>query len=282
MHATTEQLEEEGNELTVRVLVTFDFEEWEGQYRIYEADLTSQTKRIVDLLKEREVSATFFLDAETTLKYPRAAELLADPRFELALHSDYHFSVNNPRSAKFDFSLQSSEMQMSRMQGATSLIRDVIPTFSPKGFRAPGLRWNEDLYVSLRKLGFFYDSSQQDRFAFHPFLKQGVVVIPVNSGEWDSACYRTRPQYVITSWRDRFRKACQEAAQTGTSYFMLLVHPSVSGKHKYIGMLKDILNYMSWSKPEYRTCREFAAEYLARSTEVYPDRDNKLNDPHQH
>jgi len=246
----------------VRVLLTFDFEEWEGQYNTYEADLFSKTKRVVDLLKERGLSATFFLDAETSRKYPEAVQLLVNERFELALHSDYHFRIRNPSSHRLDFGAQSSETQLTRMEEAISMIRGVMPEFDPKGFRAPGLRWNEGLYVSLRKLGFQYDSSQQDRFTFHPFLKQGVVVIPVNSGEWDSACYKMSPRYVIFSWRDRFRRACQEAAEKETSYFMLLAHSSVSGKHKYIGMLRDILNYMSWSKPEYKTCTELASEYL--------------------
>jgi len=246
----------------VHVLLTFDFEEWEGRYRTYEADLYGKTRRVVELLEEREVPATFFLDAETVLKYPEAAGLIVEEGFELALHSDYHFGVNNSSLSTLDFSRQDSETQMARMKNAVAMIRQVIPSFNPRGFRAPGLRWNEDLYVSLRKLGFLYDSSQEDKFVFQPFLKNGVVVFPMNCGDYDSACYKIGVRYVVAAWMDNFNRAREAARKTGESYFLLLAHPSVSGKHKYIGMLKSIINHMNRSEKEYLTCTELAEHVL--------------------
>ncbi|MCJ7761473.1 polysaccharide deacetylase family protein [Candidatus Bathyarchaeota archaeon] len=248
----------------VDVLITFDFEEWEGRYSIYEADLYHKTQRVVNLLQELHVSATFFLDAHTTLLYPEAARLLADGGFELALHSDYHpgavrdtgnrkraQSVNIP-----DFR-QDSETQISRIQHAISMIREVVPDFRPLGFRAPDLKWNRSLYTSLSKLNFLYDSSQKV-YTFHPFQMNGIVVLPVNSGDYDSACYKMKPQYVLAVWKDRLSKACEAAARTGESCFVLLAHPSVSGKSKYIGLLKAILNHISWCSAQYLTCSELA------------------------
>jgi len=253
----------------MHVLLTFDFEEWEGKYDIYEADLHSKTKRVVDLLGERSVPATFFLDAETVLKYPEAAGLLVKGGFELALHSDYHFRVNNSSLPTLDFSRQDSEVQMARMKNAIAMIRQVISDFDPRGFRSPGLRWNEDLYVSLRKLGFLYDSSQEDRFVFQPFLKNGVVVFPMNCGDYDSACYKIGARYVLTTWMDNFNRMYKAATKTRGSYFLLLTHPSVSGKHKYVGMLKSIINYMSWNGAEYLTCTELAERVLGMRKETF-------------
>lgn len=243
-----------------RVLLTFDFEEWEGQNGACEADLYSKTRRLVNLLKERDLPATFFLDAETVLKYPDAARLLVDERFELALHSDRHFRTNIDSLRALDFASQSSQVQVSRMEEAIRMIRTVMPEFDPKGFRSPGLRWNEALYTSLRTLGFLYDSSQQSRFAFRPFYKNGVLVIPVNCGDYDSALYKVRAQFVVAVWKDNFRRACEAAAKNGGEYFMLLGHPSVCGRFKYLGIMKAILNHMSWSHPEYLTCRDFAVK----------------------
>jgi len=252
----------------VHVLLTFDFEEWEGRYRTYEADLYGKTRRVVELLKARGLTATFFLDAETVLKYPETVRLLVEGGFELALHSDYHFGVNNSSLPTLDFSRQDSETQMARMKNAIAMIRQVIPSFDPRGFRAPGLRWNRELYVSLHRLNFLYDSSQQDKFAFQPLRMNGVVLFPVNCGDYDSACYKIGARYVVASWMDNFNRAYEAARKTGESYFLLLAHPSVSGKHKYLGMLKSIINHMSWSEAEYLTCTELAEHVLGKRKET--------------
>ena len=252
----------------VHVLLTFDFEEWEGRYRTYEADLYGKTKRVLELLGEHGVPATFFLDAETVLKYPETARLLVKGSFELALHSDYHFGVNNSSLRTLDFSRQGSETQMARMKNAIAMIRQVISDFDPRGFRSPDLRWNEDLYVSLRKLGFLYDSSQEDKFVFQPFLKNGIVVFPMNCGDYDSACYKIGARYVVASWMDNFNRAYEAATKAGESYFLLLTHPSVSGKYKYIGMLKCIINHVSWSETEYLTCAKLAEHVLGTRREA--------------
>jgi len=245
----------------VYVLLTFDFEEWEGKYDIYEANLYGKTERVVDLLKFFDVPATFFLDAETTLKYPEAAELLFEESFELALHSDHHSGVNSSSLMKYDFSYQDSKTQVARMRNAISMIRRVIPNFDPKGFRAPGLRWNDDLYISLNRFNFLYDSSQEDKFVFWPFLKGDVVVIPMNCGDYDSSCYKIGVKYVTNNWRDNFRRVYCVAKEREKSYFLLLAHPSVSGKYKYIGMLRSMLNYINRSDAEYKTCVDLATEY---------------------
>jgi len=247
------------------VLLTFDFEEWEGRGRIYEAGLYTKTKRVVDLLKEYQLPATFFLDAETTVKYPDATGLLHDTGFELALHSDYHFGVGNSIPVELDFASQRSEQQMARMRKGIGMIRRVLPKFNPKGFRSPGLRWNEDLYVSLRQLGFKYDSSQQNKFAFQPFMKNGVVVLPVNCGDFDSACYKMGSRFVLDVWKDNFLRACKAASQERDAYYMLLAHPSVCGKYEYIGMLKAMLRHMAWRRPEYQTCGRMVAKYLVNN-----------------
>lgn len=243
------------------MLLTFDFEEWEGRGRIYEADLYSKTKRVIDLLIERGLPATFFLDGETTLKYPDAVQLLVDGGFELALHSDRHFGGINGSYAELDFGSQRFDQQMARIRNGVRMIRQAVPDFEPQGFRSPGLRWNEDLYVSLRELDFKYDSSQQDKFSFRPFQKNGVVVLPVNCGDYDSACYKTRAQLVVEVWKDNFLRASKAAGRHEYTYYMLLAHPSVCGKHRYIGMLKAILAFTAWRRPQYLTCSGFVAKY---------------------
>lgn len=254
----------------IYVLLTFDFEEWEGSYTIYQADLFTKTQRVVDLLLEYQVASTFFLDAYTCLKYPSAVRLIHEAGFELALHSDYHpgapvaFSENG--SAQLmqvpDFR-QDKETQVRRMQRAITMIQGVIPDFKPRGFRAPDLKWNEELYDALSKAGFTYDSSQK-RDSFHPFTKNGVTVIPVNCGDYDSACYKMPAQYVVYVWKENVERARREAARSGIAHFVILAHPSVSGKKRYLGMLKAILNHLTWMDVRFSTCGELDEAYRSQ------------------
>lgn len=251
----------------IDVLLTFDFEEWEGRYAFYEADLFTKTQRIVNLLLEYDVAATFFLDAYTCLKYPNAVRLVHDRGFELALHCDYHpgapavLSENGrPQLVRVPDFEQDAETQIRRMQRAIVMIRRVIPDFKPRGFRAPNLEWNEELYDALSKMGFSYDSSQKND-SFQPFMKNGVTVIPVNCGDYDSACYKMRPQYVITVWKGNIERARRAAAESGLAYFVILAHPSVSGKSRYLGMLKGILNHLTWMDVRFLTCGELDRAY---------------------
>jgi peptidoglycan/xylan/chitin deacetylase (PgdA/CDA1 family) len=256
----------------IHVLLTFDFEEWEGSYSIYEADLFTKTQRVVNLLLEHQVVATFFLDAYTCLKYPSAVSLIDEAGFELALHSDYHLGTPVTSSQNGSGQLmqvhdfrQDTETQMRRMQTAITMIRGIVPHFKPRGFRAPDLKWNEELYDTLKKVRFTYDSSQK-RDSFHPFTKNGVTVIPVNCGDYDSACYKMRPQYVVSVWKENLERARREANQSELAHFTILAHPSVSGKTRYLGMLKAILNHLTWMNVTFSTCQELDKAYRSQGS----------------
>jgi len=88
----------------------------------------------------------------------------------------------------------------------------------------------------------------------------------MNWGDYDSAAYVLRPMHVSNVWMDNFKRACQAARETGKAYYLLLAHRSVSRKHKYIGLLKGMLNYMSWADVEYLTCSELATRHIRRLT----------------
>lgn len=254
------------------MLLTFDFEEWEGSYNFYEADLLTKTERVISLLLDYDLPATFFLDAYTCLKYPESVELLTEGKCELALHSDYHPGVpvviqDNRKSQLMSFPdfRQDSATQILRIKRGISMIREIIPDFEPSGFRAPNLKWNEELYVSLSKLGFAYDSSQRTD-SFHPFMEQNVTVIPVNCGDFDSGCYQMRSQYVFFVWKNNLERALRIGSETGFSHFVILAHPSVSGKSRYIGMLKAILKYLMCLDVRVLTCRDFVRLHRSRLT----------------
>ncbi len=255
--------------MTVNVMLTFDFEEWGGTYNVYQADFVAKTKRVVDYLVEHNLPATFFLDAHSCIRYPDAVKLLVENNFELALHSDYHpgakIDHNKTNGEKIrkvkNFDEEPPEIQMKRLTNAIQMIRQVIPEFNPVGFRSPGLKWNRDLFDTIQKMGLKWDSSQKvERFA--PYQVNGITEIPMNSEDYDSACFKRRPQYVLQVWKSAFLKAFNFAdSRKKDACFTLLFHPSVCGTNKHIGMLKAIVNHLTWFDGiSYKTCGQMASE----------------------
>ncbi|MCS4542312.1 MAG: polysaccharide deacetylase family protein [Euryarchaeota archaeon] len=239
----------------IHLLLTFDVEEYE-----YFGDLNGKIERIMNILNG--FPATFFLDAETALRYPESIKLLSENGFELAVHSDFHFGYGTQQNPKILHFLHETQTQITRIQNAISMIREIIPNFDPKGFRAPNMLWNEALYISLKKLDFFYDSSQKE-FNFQPFLKNDIVVFPMNCGDFDSAAYKIGVRSVLLAWMRRFDCACRSAINTGESYFLLLMHPTCVGRAGYILMLKAMLNYITRKDTQikFQTCIEATNEY---------------------
>ncbi|MFQ6074650.1 MAG: hypothetical protein ACE5Z5_00750, partial [Candidatus Bathyarchaeia archaeon] len=134
---------------------------------------------------------------------------------------------------------------------------------------------NEDLYFSLNKLGFLYDSSQRARKrrdVFQPHLRGEVVVFPMNCGEQDDVLYKFGPQYVINAWCQWFNWACQATYETGESYFVLMSHPCVIGKAGYTATLKTMLKYLNsmsqYVDVKYQTGSEAATEYKQKIKKV--------------
>ncbi len=256
--------------MTINVMLTFDFEEWGASYDLMQADLYTKTKRVVDFLTENRIPATFFLDAHTCQRYPESFELLDNDQFELALHTDFHPGAAFSRKEILDLNIistdyyqQDSRTQIARMKNGIDMIRKIKPDFSPSGFRAPDLKWNNDLYKSLKTMGIKYDSSQK-KDVYSPYDYNGVPVLPMNSGDYDSACYKIRPHHVMLIWKNNLLKAKRFEDENGESYFLLIFHPSVVGKSKYFALLKSIVNYLSWFNVKYRTCIDYFNEKVLR------------------
>ena len=249
-------------------MLTFDFEEWAGTYNFYQANFYSKTKREVDFLLEHQIPATFFLDAHSCNRYPEAVDLLVENKFELALHSDFHpgatidpRKINGEKNGRVkNFDEETAENQRDRLQNAIQMIRENIPDFNPSGFRSPHLKWNMDLFETIKQLGIKWDSSQKAE-KFDTYQVNGITEIPMNSEDYDSACFKRRPQYILAVWKDRFNKANKLAeSRKRDTCFTLLFHPSVCGTRKHFGMLRAIYNHLTWFDVNYTTCGKLVSE----------------------
>jgi peptidoglycan/xylan/chitin deacetylase (PgdA/CDA1 family) len=128
------------------------FREWQGSRYDY---LTGPTRRVLDLLDEFGVKATFFVVADVTERYPGLVEAIADRGHEIACHGLHHACKINRKTRA---PLMEAEEFGARTREAREILEracgdDVI------GYRAPNALVGGWMLDALRETGFRYDSS---------------------------------------------------------------------------------------------------------------------------
>ncbi|MDI3541374.1 MAG: peptidoglycan-N-acetylglucosamine deacetylase [Candidatus Methanomethylophilaceae archaeon] len=127
------------------------FERWDGRYDY----LTDVTKRVLQILEQYGITATFFVVADVIEHYPGLVESIVDQGHEIACHGLHHSCVIDSRTKE---PLISPEI----FKGITMKAKRNLEMIYGKkiiGYRAPNAfiaGWMIDI---LEDLGFKYDSS---------------------------------------------------------------------------------------------------------------------------
>lgn len=145
------------------LLLSIDFEDWHQLMRRRigvsgweEAGpaLRRQTKRLLDMLDELEIRATFFVLGMAARSHPGLVERIAHQGHEIACHGDAHLPVSSQRPEEFAADLRSACSTIEQLTGRR-----------PVGYRAPAFsitRQTPWAYEVLAAEGFAYDASQHD------------------------------------------------------------------------------------------------------------------------
>ena len=218
--------------------------------------------RILGLLREFEVPASFFVPAVSALLHPgQIDDYLADGH-EIAVHGWIHErNTLLARADELDLTLRSIEA-LERLSGRR-----------PVGIRTPSWDFSPDTLSVIRELGFLYDSSlmaDDDPYELvEDLTPTGIVEIPV---EWirDDAPYfgmarytavrpHTPPSSVLEIWRAEFDRARQEGG-----LFQLTTHPSIIGHRSRIDVLRRLIEHIAASGGAwFATHEEIARHVLA-------------------
>lgn len=127
------------------------FEKWKGEYDF----LTEPTMRVLDLLDEFNVTATFFVVADTIEHYPGLIESVVERGHELACHGLHH-------DCKIDPATKKQLMSSTEFEQRTVLAKKMLEKISGEkivGYRAPNAMVGGWMLDSLEQIGFKYDSS---------------------------------------------------------------------------------------------------------------------------
>lgn len=203
--------------------------------------------RVLSLLRDYGIPATFFVPAMTMELHPEVVTLIqADGRHELAFHSYAH---ENP------LELDPASERAAYEKGLALFQRHA--GVRPLGFRSASWDLTPATIDIIQELGFRYDSSLMADDRPYQLISGGrdsdLVELPVEwilddwpyfQLDWDSGEIGLRSaDEVFPIWRDEFDGAWQEG-----TLFVLTMHPQVIGHRYRIRMLRRLIEHMK-SRP---------------------------------
>jgi peptidoglycan/xylan/chitin deacetylase (PgdA/CDA1 family) len=127
------------------------FDTWKERYDY----LTEPTGRVLDLLREFDIKATFFIVADVVRRYPGLVESIADEGHEIACHGFDHSCKIDPKTKAPLFSPQDFKERTLQAK----LILEKASGQKIVGYRAPNALIGGWMIDVLENIGFTYDSS---------------------------------------------------------------------------------------------------------------------------
>lgn len=195
--------------------------------------------RVLGLLEEEDVPATFFFPAWSLKLAPEQADLIQAPGMhEIGLHGWIH---------ELNTSLD-GETEARLLRQASDAIEEITGV-RPIGYRAPSWNHSPNTLRILLEMDILYESSLMADDRPYELLQDGeptgLVELPV---EWildDAPLFNPlgnrymNPRDVLPVWIDEFDKAWEEGTM-----FLLTMHPHVIGHRSRIVVLEELIDHI--------------------------------------
>lgn len=218
--------------------------------------------RILSMLVEHDIQATFFVPAETARRHVDVVKEISAKGHEIGHHGDVH---ENP------VKLEPDQEERILVKGIETL--EKITGRRPVGYRSPAWDLSDNSIRLLQEYGFVYDSSMMAD-DFQPYLikdrgkQTNLVEVPV-SWELDDAPYFlfafapvyfsgvTAPSMVYEIWAAEF-----EGAYESGGAFIITMHPQIIGRYHRLKMVNKLIENIA-RHPDvwFATCSEVVDAY---------------------
>ena len=204
--------------------------------------------RILKMLEQHGVPATFFIPAVSGQLHPEAVDAILKSRLrhEIGVHGWVHERISElPPDEERTLARRAFDFWTQRLGR------------KPVGIRTPSWDFTAETLAIIRELGFSYDSSLMGDDRPYEILADGkptgLIELPV---EWilddytyysydrpSSAYHRMSDSDVFEIYRGEFDKAYEEGTM-----FLLTMHPFVTGHRSRLAALERLVVHMK-SKP---------------------------------
>ena len=211
--------------------------------------------RILELLREYALPATFFVPGWTADRYPHTVESILEAGHEVGHHSYAHYSpltqTEEEERADFERALEALRRSGAEIEGFR------CPSWEP-GWRTPRI---------VAEHGLAYDSSLMD--ADTPYLLDTgageIVELPVHWAldDWEQYAhipdtpFRSSiesPKKVLDIWLSEL-----DAMRRYGCLFLLTCHPFLSGRPHRVEVLRTLIEHaLAAGDVEFASCREVA------------------------
>ncbi|TWF52291.1 polysaccharide deacetylase family protein [Neorhizobium alkalisoli] len=216
--------------------------------------------KIVQLMDELAIKATFFIPGWTALAHPAQCESILKAGHEIGHHGYLH---KLPERDKLDAAFEEIDLGYEALQKVLGV--------RPIGYRAPSGENFPELLGYLAKSGMRYSSSFRDDILPYRHAggadHAGLVEIPVNFAfdDWNfgmTSRTSSRPIFgrdaVLQMWIDEF-----EATHAWGGVTTLVLHPQVSGRPMRWYLLREFLLYVQQKSDVWIATGEQIADHYA-------------------
>jgi peptidoglycan/xylan/chitin deacetylase (PgdA/CDA1 family) len=267
------------------VCLSFDFDamsSWIGSFQTRSLPAISRGEfgahavpRILEMLRRRDVTATFFIPGHTALAFPNVVRAIHADGHEIGHHGWVH---ENP--AELDL----AEERVVLEKGFAAL--DKVVGVVPRGYRSPGADFSENTADLLREYGFRYDSScsasdftpyylrKNDRFSLtEPYVFGELTDLVELPFFWTMDDFphfefvagfstaQSTPTHVRELWQGEFDYAYDNAPG---GVYDLCMHPQAIGRGSRLTMLEELIVHMqSREDVAFETMVDYADRWKA-------------------
>ena len=196
-------------------------------------------ERIIKLLDQHKIPATFFIPSVSLALTPSMGDLIKKSgRNEIGVHGWIHeMNANLPDTAERRLVKKAID-ELTKMTGT-----------KPSGYRAPSWNFSPNTLSILRENGFRYESSLMSDDRPYELMQNGqptgIVELPVqwildDAPLFDPVGARyASPREIAQVWIDEFDKAYEEGTM-----MLLTMHPHISGHRSRIVALELLIAHI--------------------------------------
>jgi peptidoglycan/xylan/chitin deacetylase (PgdA/CDA1 family) len=215
--------------------------------------------RVLDLLKQHAIPASFYIPAGSALLHPRMVETILEPGVhEIGVHGWIHENLPTLDDAREEERLLKQAIDY----------QTEVTGRRPVGYRAPAWAFSQYTMGQIQAAGFLYDSSMMAMDEPYALRVNGqetdLIELPV---DWilDDYPYfgpnaggsAPNPEAPFQVYREEFDEAYEEGTM-----FMLTMHPHVIGHRSRMRHLDELISYMKSRQGVWFATAEQIARYV--------------------